>query len=221
MNQAAHAQGDLNAPARCCVVLTGSTDQKTKELIAGLEKRRLQAVAVKDETQVMVALGEVGAKISVLIIDEPDRHKHVAELIRAVRRYYPRTLCWQYESAGRGLVPINPRTPDPGPRTPDSPPDPGLRTPDSGPQTPLPDPGPWSQSASGGPDPAPTEKSSPARLTGADHWLDLMRDDEPAPRPTSELATPPELTEQELAMLLGRESDPRSFESTELDDDQH
>ena len=216
MNQAAQAQGDLNAPAGRCIVLTGSTGQTTKELIAGLEKRRLQTIPANDEAQVMVALGEAGTDISALIIDEPGCHKQVAELIQAVRRYYPRTLCWQHESAGRGLVPINPRTPDLGRNPPQAgrTPDPGLRTPDS-----PPDPGPWSQSASGGPDPALTEKSKPARLTGAERWLDVLRDDEPAPTPASDWATPPELTEQELAMLLGRESDPQLFESTGLDDE--
>jgi len=191
MNQPAHAQGDLSTPAGSCVVLTGSTSQEIRDLIAGLERRRLQTIPAGDEVQVMVALGEAETDVSALVIHEPSRHEQFEELIRAVRRYYPKTLCWQYESAGCGLVPVErqkeARPPDSGPRTPDS----RLRTPDS----------------------------RPAKLTGTDRWLDVMRDDAPASRPLSELPTPPELTEQELAMLLGTGSDPQSPAPTELDDD--
>ena len=122
--------------------------------------------------EVMIALAETSAVA--LIVAEPSEHGHLAELLRAVGRYYPRTLCWQYDPAGAGLVPID------------------------------------------APSQKPDQPRRPKR-SDADRWRELLSDDQPVMAPQQ--TAPPELTAQELDMLLGREPDSLSPEEVSLEDE--
>ena len=172
MDPTAVTPGDEQAATRRCVILASPTGQPTDRLAAGLEKRQVRPTRVDAAPEVMIALAETDAVA--LIVAEPSRHGHLAELLRAVRRYYPRTLCWQYDPAGAGLVPIEAEPEQPAqPRRP--------------------------------------------RRTDADRWRELLSDSQPelAPQQTA----PPELTAQELDMLLGREPDSLSPEEVSLEDE--
>ena len=96
--------GEARAPLTRCVILTGAPGRRPDRLVEGLERRRLRVLLVEDAPQVMVALAEAGNQA--LIVNEPDRHHRLAELLGAVQQYYPQTLCWQYEADGQGLVPL-------------------------------------------------------------------------------------------------------------------
>ena len=172
MDGTAVTPSDKQAPARRCVILAPPIGRPTGGLVAGLEKRGVRAMQVDAAHEVMIALAETSAVA--LIVAEPSRHGHLAELLRAVCRYYPRTLCWQYDPAGVGLVPFDA-------------------------------------------EPEPSAQPRRPRRNDADRWRELLSDAEPVLAPQQ--TPPPELTAQELDMLLGREPDSLSPEEVGLEDD--
>jgi len=94
------------AGLRRCVVLTDHGGSDPRRLVEGLHKRGLQVHPVDDAPAVMVQLAQLPRQV--LIVTSPRRQRDLVQLLAAVRRYYPATLCWQYDPDGRGLVPIPP-----------------------------------------------------------------------------------------------------------------
>jgi hypothetical protein len=92
------------SPSTRCVILSEAGAKRLEVLIHGLQRRRLPVLLVDDAPRVMVALAE--HQTQTLIVDDPDRHGSLVQLLEAVRQYYPRTFCWKYEAAGPGLTPL-------------------------------------------------------------------------------------------------------------------
>ncbi len=135
--------------------------------------RGLRPVLADGEAQVMVALAQ--ADPAVLIVDQPARHVRLAELLEAVRAYYPKTLCWKYDSAGAGLSPI-----------------------DSAPDQP--------------------QQTKRVTLDNASRWQNQLSDEQPLPV-SQQHVPPPELTQDELDMLLGTISASQLSTQSGVEDD--
>lgn len=94
------------APSRStrCVILSEAGAKPLDVLIHGLKRRQLSVSLVGDAPRVMVALAQ--RQTQTLIVNDPDRHRSLVQLLEAVRQYYPKTFCWKYEAAGAGLTPL-------------------------------------------------------------------------------------------------------------------
>ena len=105
MTQMRPTRGVRRGAVTRCVILTAAAGRRPDSLVRGLKQRDLSVLVVDDAAQAMVALAEPGRQA--LIVDQPARHNLLADLLGAVRRYYPQTICWQYEPSGRGLLPLD------------------------------------------------------------------------------------------------------------------
>lgn len=160
--------GDAAPPLTRCVILTQPPARRPDRLVNGLEQRKMQVLLVDDAPQVMLALAE--ADRQALIVNEPGRHgSRLAELLGAVRQYYPRTLCWQYDQDGRGLLPI------------------GAAVATAEPVE-------------------PAEQAPPTRVNRERRQREALPQSPPPP-PETARTTAPELTAEELEMLLGGDDD--------------
>lgn len=95
---------DASAAGRC-VLLIAPGEAPPQRLLAALGRRRVTVTVVCDGPRAMVEVVRHGARL--LIVTDPDRVPAAAELVEAVRRASPRTVCWQYQQ--RSLTPINGR----------------------------------------------------------------------------------------------------------------
>lgn len=88
--------------ATTCVVLVGQPEPSPKPLLAGLHRRGVRTAVVPDAPGVMVTLA--GCPTNALIVLEPNSVPHLYELLAAVNRCYPKTVCWKYrvDRAGQG-----------------------------------------------------------------------------------------------------------------------
>ncbi|NBC11271.1 MAG: hypothetical protein GVY24_05970 [Planctomycetes bacterium] len=97
---------DLAAPMRCVVVLPrgAGVERAPASLLAGLSQRRLDVVIAADAPTAMVELARRAT--AVMVVVEPGRQPQVGELVRAVRAYYPKVVCWRYDQqdADRGRL---------------------------------------------------------------------------------------------------------------------
>jgi len=83
-----------------CVVLVPPDGPRPQALLKGLEKRGARYEVAAHPVQVMVRLA-VGEP-RVLVVDHPERIDQLQQLLAAVRRYYPRVVCWRYTAKGSG-----------------------------------------------------------------------------------------------------------------------
>ncbi|MCE9592430.1 MAG: hypothetical protein K8S99_18140 [Planctomycetes bacterium] len=97
-----------------CVILSGRGLTLPAKLLEGLTRRGARVSVVADAAAAMVELSQGG---HVLVIHEPTTLRRLDELVDAVHRYYPRVLCWRFDSllSGRpALVRMNGRPPGRG-----------------------------------------------------------------------------------------------------------
>lgn len=96
---AAAPDGKTPAVRFNCVVLTHADGPEcSDELLQGLTKRggRVQIVADPAAVLVQLARGEVGA----VIVEQPKQIRRLSELLTAIHQYYPKTVCWHFDSVG-------------------------------------------------------------------------------------------------------------------------
>ncbi len=91
-------------PACQCVVWVRPGQPEPQGLIENLEKRGVSARTVQHPDQVMVELAQ--RQPSVVIVDHPQTPGKVAQLLAAVKRYYPHVACWRHEASAStgGLI---------------------------------------------------------------------------------------------------------------------
>jgi hypothetical protein len=93
-----------------CLLLTQRGEPAPTLLANRLAERQLAIETFTDASALMAALAG-GATLAVVVL-QPCRQPRLGELLRALQRYYPGVVCWQYE-AGPGLQRIE-TTPNSG-----------------------------------------------------------------------------------------------------------
>jgi hypothetical protein len=88
-------------PRLCrCVVLVSPRGQLPRPLLRGLEHRGAVAIVATDAPAALVDLAY--SRAGALIVQDPDDHLMVDDLLAAVHRYFPKTTCWRYDTSVRG-----------------------------------------------------------------------------------------------------------------------
>ena len=78
-----------------CVVMTNGASWPAKDLLEGLAQRGVHCRVVSNAPAVMVEMAR--RAVQALIVQEPRRVPRLANLLAAVRRYYPNVICQRYE----------------------------------------------------------------------------------------------------------------------------
>lgn len=79
-----------------CVVLVAPHGPLPRPLLRGLEQRGAVAIAATDAPAALVDLAY--SRAGALIVQDPDAHEMLGDLLDAVHRYFPRTTCWRYDT---------------------------------------------------------------------------------------------------------------------------
>ena len=164
------------------VVLTCGCDGDPSALIRALASRGLEPIVVRDAYEAMTRVAGVPARV--LVVQDPGRQPMLDRLIAAMGRWHSRVELWAYsEVAGRGRVsPLVRRSSaalSPQPQRPSKP----QRTP----------PGARANGS----------ESKPVRTANGDANHDAVQDLAREADRDAARFDPPQLTQEELAMLLG------------------
>ncbi|MDP6152834.1 MAG: hypothetical protein QF785_05595 [Phycisphaeraceae bacterium] len=100
---------DSGQPARRALVLVGDPADAPRALLDGLTSRGVEPVMVDDAVQVMMQLAQLideSSTFDALIVDSSVHVGQQAELIGAVKRYYPTVICRQFHDRGDSVPPV-------------------------------------------------------------------------------------------------------------------
>ncbi|MFA9477080.1 hypothetical protein ACERK3_02115 [Phycisphaerales bacterium AB-hyl4] len=174
---------------RRCIICVPPESAPPSRLLTGLSQRHVPVTVMSDAPSVMYDLSLPGGVLALIVV-EPDRQPHLADLLAAVRAYYARLPLWQYRAEVDGLTRLSTDEPMPANESTD-------------------------KAQTGEPAADDAKPTTPAHVVTAadDEDDDEEADDRRALRLIADEPRGPLLTAEELEMLLGplhEEKPPRS-----------